>query len=83
MELHVGDPAGAHQDAALVQHAGLVRLDQDLAVAGHEKLLELVARDGEILIEANKSGVLHKGRVLVRSGRIANVELHPAYSIFP
>lgn len=52
-------------------------------VTRHEKLLELVARDGEILVEANKSGVLHKGRVLVRSGRIANVELHPAYSIFP
>jgi hypothetical protein len=52
-------------------------------VTRHEKLLELVARDGEILVEANKAGVLHKGRVLVRSGRIANVELHPAYSIFP
>jgi len=52
-------------------------------VTRHEKLLELVARDGEILVEAQKAGVLHKGRVLVRSGRIANVELHPAYSIFP
>ncbi|MEM7310543.1 MAG: hypothetical protein AAF682_27960 [Planctomycetota bacterium] len=48
-----------------------------------EKLAELTARDGEILVEARKDGVLHKGRVLVRSGRISNVELHPAYSIFP
>jgi hypothetical protein len=48
-----------------------------------EKLAELGARDGEVLVEARKGGVLHKGRVLVRTGRIANVELHPAYSIFP
>ena len=48
-----------------------------------EKLAELAARDGEILVEARKEGVLHKGRVAVRGGRIASVELHPAYSIFP
>jgi len=27
--------------------------------------------------------VLHKGRVLMRGGRMSDVELHPAYSIFP
>ena len=48
-----------------------------------EKLAELSTRDGEILVEARRDGVLNKGRVLVREGRIANVELHPAYSIFP
>ena len=48
-----------------------------------EKLLELVSRDGEVAIEAHREGVLYKGRVLLRSGRIADVEVHPTYSIFP
>lgn len=48
-----------------------------------EKLAELAAQDGDVLIEARRDGVLHKGRVGVRSGRLANVEIHPAYSIFP
>ncbi len=52
-------------------------------VTRSEKLAELGAKDGEILVEARRDGVLHKGRVLVRAGRIANVEMHPAYSIFP
>ncbi len=57
--------------------------DQIHLVTGADELAELAARDGEVLIEAKKDGVLHKGRVLVRSGRLANVELNPAYSIFP
>jgi hypothetical protein len=48
-----------------------------------EKLSEMAARDGEVLIEARRAGVLHKGRVLVRAGRLTDVEVHPAYSIFP
>lgn len=48
-----------------------------------EKVLELVNKDGEILVEARRDGVLHKGRVLVRGGRLADVEINPAYSIFP
>lgn len=48
-----------------------------------EKLLELGAKDGEVLVEARRSGVLHKGRVLVRGGQLSEVEMNPAYSIFP
>lgn len=48
-----------------------------------EKLAELASKDGEILAEARREGVLHKGRVLVRGGRISEVEMHPIYSIFP
>ena len=48
-----------------------------------EKLVELAHKDGEVLVEARREGVLHKGRVLVRQGRLGDVELHPAYSIFP
>ncbi len=39
--------------------------------------------DGEVLLEAHRHGVLHKGRVLVRRGVLADVELSPSYSIFP
>jgi len=48
-----------------------------------EKLAELASKDGEVLVEARREGVLHKGRVLMRGGRMSDVELHPAYSIFP
>ena len=60
-------------------------------IGGLESLAELVAQDseddgpeeGEVLVEARREGVLHKGRVLVRDGRLAEVELNPAYSLFP
>ena len=39
--------------------------------------------DGEVVVEAKKNGVLHKGRVLVRKGRLAEVEVQPTYAIFP
>lgn len=48
-----------------------------------EKLHELGAKDGEVLVEARRSGVLHKGRILIRGGQLADVEMNPAYSIFP
>lgn len=48
-----------------------------------EKLTELAAGGGEVLVEARRQGVLHKGRVVIRGGRISDVELNPAYSIFP
>lgn len=48
-----------------------------------EKLVELARGGGEVLVEARRQGVLHKGRVVIRGGRITDVEVHPAYSIFP
>ena len=39
--------------------------------------------DRSVLVEAQRQGVLHKGRVAVRDGRLSDVELSPAYSIFP
>jgi hypothetical protein len=89
-------PATTHGDGALVPvgaGAGLgERVVNRLLALGYErvqivtrseKLHELGAKDGEVLVEARREGVLHKGRVVVRSGRIAEVEVHPAYSIFP
>jgi hypothetical protein len=38
---------------------------------------------GEALVEARRNGVLCKGRVLVRNGVVTDVEMQPAYSVFP
>jgi hypothetical protein len=37
----------------------------------------------EVLVEARLGGVLCKGRVLVRDGAVTEVELKPAYTMFP
>ncbi len=37
----------------------------------------------EIFAEARRDGVLYKGRVRVRDGRIEGVDMNPAYSVFP
>ena len=50
---------------------------------GVDAMADLGQRDGEVPIEARRQGVLFKGRVLVRSGRIEAVEMNPAYSVFP
>ncbi len=57
--------------------------DRVQIVTRMEKLAELVRKDGEVLVEAKRDGVLHKGRVLLRDGRIGEIEMNPAYSIFP
>ena len=38
---------------------------------------------GDVNAEARRDGVLFKGRVTIRGGRIEGVEMNPAYSIFP
>jgi hypothetical protein len=37
----------------------------------------------EVLVEARRNGVMCKGHVLVRDGVVVEVELKPAYSMFP
>lgn len=39
--------------------------------------------DGEVAVEARRDGAACKGRVLVRGGAIADLQLQSAYSIFP
>ena len=68
------------------------RVVNRLLALGYEKI-ELVTRAGElgelagdeaeVLVEARREGMLHKGRVRVRGGRIEGVEIQPAYPIFP
>ena len=51
-------------------------------VTRQEKLAELARRDGEVLVEARRDGVLHKGRVVLRGGRLTSVEIHPGRDPF-
>jgi hypothetical protein len=39
--------------------------------------------DGEVLVEARRGGAMHKGRAIVRDGRIAEVDVKASYSTFP
>jgi hypothetical protein len=48
-----------------------------------EQLARLETGDGDVLVEARRSGVAHKGRVLVRAGRIHAVEIQPPFAAFP
>jgi len=54
-------------------------------VPPREELERLLASEGahEVLVEARRNGVLCKGRVLLRDGAVTDVELNPAYTLFP
>jgi hypothetical protein len=39
--------------------------------------------NGELVVEARRDGVLCKGRVLLRRGALTDVEIQPAYKLFP
>jgi hypothetical protein len=52
-------------------------------VTPEAELAALSDADGEILVEARRDGAPCKGRVLLRGGRIADVQMQAAYSIFP
>jgi hypothetical protein len=68
------------------------RIVNRLVALGYERIelvtpqeaLETFARGGgDVLVEARREGVLCKGRVRVRGGRIDSVHLQPAFPIFP
>lgn len=48
-----------------------------------EELPDLFESDGDVLVEARRSGVPYKGRVALRDGGIGDVQLRPSYQIFP
>lgn len=52
-------------------------------VTPHAELEGFARADGEIVVEARRAGVLCKGRVRIRGGRIDSVQLQPAYTAFP
>ena len=52
-------------------------------VSRQEELARFVAADGDVVVEARRDGAICKGRVQVRGGRIAEIQIQPAYSAFP
>lgn len=68
------------------------RIVNRLLAMGYERVhlaapkAELEALDparGEVLVEAQKLGVVYKGRVVLSEGRITDVDLEPPYAMFP
>ncbi len=59
--------------------------DRVQLVADAAEIERLLAAGGpqEVLVEARRNGVLCKGRVLLRDGAVTDVELTPAYTMFP
>ncbi|TAJ17867.1 MAG: hypothetical protein EPO68_08785 [Planctomycetota bacterium] len=80
-----GDAAPAAPNLADAITNRLLALGYDrVQLAGtDEELGRLALTDGDVLVEARKSGVAHKGRVLVRGGRIHAVEIQPPFAVFP
>lgn len=52
-------------------------------VTPNETLEAFATTSGDVLVEARREGVLCKGRVRVRGGRIDSVQLQPAFPVFP
>ncbi|WP_145065324.1 hypothetical protein [Engelhardtia mirabilis] len=58
--------------------------DRVQVVSGRDEIAALPADGrGEILVEARRAGVAHKGRVLIKGGRIADIDMQPPYAMFP
>jgi hypothetical protein len=52
-------------------------------VSGREQLETLAGGRGEVLVEARRGGVIHKGKLSVVEGRILDVAMLPPYALFP
>jgi hypothetical protein len=52
-------------------------------VTPNEELETFALSGGDVLIEARREGILCKGRVRIRGGRIDSVQLQPAFPVFP
>lgn len=54
-----------------------------IIVTPHDELARIASTSGEVVVEARRDGAACKGRVLVRSGSIHDVQLQSAYGMFP
>jgi hypothetical protein len=48
-----------------------------------EDLEALLKTGGDVLVEARREGALHKGRVILKDGAIADVQMRSSYEVFP
>jgi hypothetical protein len=87
-ERALADPGS---QALVLRHSLLAeRTTNRLLALGYERIQvlndadELAAlEDGEVRVEALREGVVCKGRVLVRAGHLAEVEMRTAHGMFP
>jgi hypothetical protein len=52
-------------------------------VTAREELEAILAKGGEVLVEARRAGAACKGKVHVRGGALMDVEMQSAYAAFP
>jgi hypothetical protein len=78
-----GDAAGLSE--RIVQRLVAHGFERVQVVSTLEELAQVFSGGGahEVLVEARRNGVMCKGRVLVRDGVVIDVEVKPAYSMFP
>ncbi len=48
-----------------------------------DDLEALLKTGGDVLVEARREGALHKGRVILKDGAIADVQMRSSYGVFP
>lgn len=83
VEASPGAPAPARLPERVINRLvalGYERIELLTPAAEFEALVE---GEGEIRVEARRSGATYKGRVLVNQGAIVEVALRPPYEIFP
>ena len=83
VEAAPGAPAPARLPERVINRLvalGYERIELLTPAAEFEALVE---GEGEIRVEARRSGATYKGRVLVNQGAIVEVALRPPYEIFP
>jgi len=85
-----GAAAGAASATALADRIvtrllalGYERVQLVTPLATVAEFLQSAAGDGDVSVEARRDGAACKGRILVRRGAIADVQLQSAYSTFP
>ena len=61
----------------------MLREDSAQKIESAEIYIAPGPRLGDVVVEARREGVLCKGRVRIRAGRIDSVQLQPAFPIFP
>lgn len=76
----VGSPGLGERVVTRLVALGYERIE---LVTPHQELEGFGPAGGDILVEARREGVLCKGRVRIRAGRIEGVLLQPAFPIFP
>jgi hypothetical protein len=74
---------GGHLGERVVNRLLALGYERVQIVTAPGELDELVGGDGEVLVEARRGGAQHKGRVVIRSGGLADVEISSSYSAFP